>query len=445
MKNSKHAFSLIEALIILMLISIAIMGLIPLLSKKVNAPKWMQSRENPDTITFGTNAMHRVGFGGADPYTTDDSAKVAVSSLAFGTNPSAGLNGASVNIGYTYDTTSGTYTAYNIDDSLVVGMNTSSSATNSLIIKSGSAATDTSSGIDIGGRILSTGDGNLTLKGTHPFIVLNGYNFDIKFPDDTSALKYVANTKNLYVGDEIKTTSDPMLYIGADGSGTLTLKSYGEKTDNDIPHDYFECSGGDTAPKYTNIDDAKAYLITHAGKNGLMCVLKTKSSEGTISSKIYYTYRKAADTTQFNCQKKISQDASGFITFCAATKDADSPSGAMLPNGGLWNYSSDKRLKNILSDFNKGMNDLENLETYNFTYKSDAKQRNHVGLIAQKLKGVYDEALHQDEKGYLSYEKEPIMYSMVNAVKEIFKTQKDFDKKQTKLNKKADKLIRMYE
>ena len=91
------------------------------------------------------------------------------------------------------------------------------------------------------------------------------------------------------------------------------------------------------------------------------------------------------------------------------------------------------------------MSDLENLEIYNFVYKNDAKKRMHVGIVAQDLRGIYDEALHQDEKGYLSYEKEPIMYSMVNAVKEIFKTQKDFDKKQTKLNKKADKLIRMYE
>ena len=57
-------------------------------------------------------------------------------------------------------------------------MNTSSSADNSLIIKSDVTSSNTSSVIDIGGRILSTGDGKLKLQGTYPFIELNGYNIN---------------------------------------------------------------------------------------------------------------------------------------------------------------------------------------------------------------------------------------------------------------------------
>ena len=243
-----------------------------------------------------------------------------------------------------------------------------------------------------------------------------------------------------------------MLNIGADGAGTLYLQSYKDMDDDTrctssddfcVDDDDFVCRDADGNELYW----AKSYRD----------IYRYLSSDTSGKIKCYYTNDSGREITKaildeatfhLNCFSKGTANKStsfekfrnenGTKSYCWGTKDS-------VPGETSRTRYSDKRLKNILSDFNKGMSDLENLETYNFTYKSDTKQRNHVGLIAQKLKGVYDEALHQDEKGYLSYEKEPIMYSMVNAVKEIFKSQKNFDKKQAKLNKKADKLIRMYE
>ena len=140
MKNNKNAFSLIEALIILMLISIAIMGLIPLLSKKVNAPKWMQSRVNPNTsITFGTSVANRIGIGqGAEPYSAPE-AKMTVKSLFMGNSPGYPNAASSISLGYKLDNI-GKYTPYAPTKSVVLGMNINTIPSNSMIIKSSNVA-----------------------------------------------------------------------------------------------------------------------------------------------------------------------------------------------------------------------------------------------------------------------------------------------------------------
>ncbi|MDR1168678.1 MAG: tail fiber domain-containing protein [Heliobacteriaceae bacterium] len=83
--------------------------------------------------------------------------------------------------------------------------------------------------------------------------------------------------------------------------------------------------------------------------------------------------------------------------------------------------TSDKRLKNIQGENNEGLDKIKQLKVFNFTLKSDEKKTPRMGIIAQDLKKILPQSVHKDEKGYLSIQTEYILYSLVNAVKELDK------------------------
>ena len=80
---------------------------------------------------------------------------------------------------------------------------------------------------------------------------------------------------------------------------------------------------------------------------------------------------------------------------------------------------SDMRLKNIGSNFTAGLNEINRLNIYNFTYKSDETKAPHVGVIAQDLKRVFPTAVTKDENGYYQIRWDEMFYAAINAVKTI--------------------------
>ena len=431
MKNNFKAFSLIEAMVILMMISLAIMLLIPLISQKTNVPRWMPIKDENDvitSITYGTAGSHRVNIGATN---YPETGKLTTKSLVFAKDVTDPVGETSpINLGYFYGkdatTKADKWTKYAPTSSIVAGVNpcvNGATPNNALIIKSAaSPGTCSNNSINIGDKIIYDGSLKIGTNGTE-FITLNNDNsFTIKYPTGGNALNYNGTTL---------TITTKMLNIGETGTGALHLDAYGA-----VISDIFTCYDKDNFESTTKPQSFTAMetLLRTLG-TGSRCV-------DALGNEYPYTYLNAKNKYTFGCYcgNKFKDNSNN--TYCCRT-ESDVP----LPNveKKWWFYSSDKRLKNILSDFNKSIDDFKSIETYNFTYKNDKKQRLHVGLIAQKLKGVYDEALHQDENGYYSYEKEPIFYSMVNGVKEIFGLQKELVKKQAKLNKKAEKLIRMYE
>lgn len=87
--------------------------------------------------------------------------------------------------------------------------------------------------------------------------------------------------------------------------------------------------------------------------------------------------------------------------------------------------TSDKRLKNIKSTFNSGLNTIKGLTAYHFTYKDDKTNQDRVGIMAQDLQKVLPSAVSKDEKGYLSIKQEQVTYTMLNAIKELDKMLQD--------------------
>ena len=83
------------------------------------------------------------------------------------------------------------------------------------------------------------------------------------------------------------------------------------------------------------------------------------------------------------------------------------------------NLSSDRRLKYIGSRFNGGLDEINKLQVYNYTYKKDPKKEPHTGVIAQQLQKVFPSAVSKDEDGYLRIRWDEMFYACINAIKTL--------------------------
>jgi len=97
--------------------------------------------------------------------------------------------------------------------------------------------------------------------------------------------------------------------------------------------------------------------------------------------------------------------------------------------GTSWATSSDIRLKNVLGEYSKGLNEIVSLQAVKYIYKKDnPRQLNsteiQVGFVAQEVQKIFPEAVSEGEDGYLDFNIHPINIALVNAIKEL-KTQNE--------------------
>ena len=96
---------------------------------------------------------------------------------------------------------------------------------------------------------------------------------------------------------------------------------------------------------------------------------------------------------------------------------------ASKPGGGSWAVFSDERLKTIKGQFNSGLKAVMRLQPLRYVYnQNNALGLNstgeHVGFGAQSLQLVIPEAVTETDNGYLQVNNDPIIWTMLNAIKE---------------------------
>lgn len=97
---------------------------------------------------------------------------------------------------------------------------------------------------------------------------------------------------------------------------------------------------------------------------------------------------------------------------------------ANKPGGGSWTVFSDKRSKENIMNYNRGLNELLQLAPVYFNYKNEFGwgTETYVGLIAQDLEKVIPEMVCEKEIGGINDFKEidpnELTYLLINAVKE---------------------------
>jgi hypothetical protein len=108
----------------------------------------------------------------------------------------------------------------------------------------------------------------------------------------------------------------------------------------------------------------------------------------------------------------------------AAPTDLLSVNGnASKPGGGSWSVFSDERLKNIKGPFISGLNAVMRLQPVRYEYKPDnalglQSSGVHIGFGAKSVQQIIPEAVSRTESGYLVVNNDPIMWAMLNAIKE---------------------------
>ena len=91
--------------------------------------------------------------------------------------------------------------------------------------------------------------------------------------------------------------------------------------------------------------------------------------------------------------------------------------------GGSWATFSDKRLKNIKAPFTTGLSAVMKLQPVRYEYRSKnalglPNEGEHVGFGAQEVQKVIPEAVSENSQGYLMINNDPIIWTMLNAIKE---------------------------
>jgi Chaperone of endosialidase len=93
------------------------------------------------------------------------------------------------------------------------------------------------------------------------------------------------------------------------------------------------------------------------------------------------------------------------------------------PGGGSWGTYSDGRLKTVNGGFTPGLSQVMKIRPVHYRYKADNAMGirdtdEHIGVVAQDVQKVIPEAVTENSKGYLLVNNDPIIWTMLNAIKE---------------------------
>jgi hypothetical protein len=97
---------------------------------------------------------------------------------------------------------------------------------------------------------------------------------------------------------------------------------------------------------------------------------------------------------------------------------------AAKSSGGSWASLSDARLKDIHGRFERGLSEVTRLSPVRCSYRPDnglnlPAGTEFVGLVAQEVRTVVPEAVQENSDGYLMVNNDPIIWTMLNAIKEL--------------------------
>ncbi len=96
---------------------------------------------------------------------------------------------------------------------------------------------------------------------------------------------------------------------------------------------------------------------------------------------------------------------------------------ASKTGGGSWAVFSDERLKNVTGRYSIGLEAIRRLQPIRFAYRADnalglADTSEQIGFSAQEVQKILPDAVTERPNGYLQLNADPILWAMLNAVKE---------------------------
>jgi Chaperone of endosialidase len=107
------------------------------------------------------------------------------------------------------------------------------------------------------------------------------------------------------------------------------------------------------------------------------------------------------------------------------------------PGGGSWGTFSDGRLKTVEGAYGAGLDAILKLTPVRYRYREQNAMgikdgEEHVGFVAQDVQKVIPEAVTTNSRGYLLVNNDPILWTMLNAIKQ---QQQQIQRQQTRMAK----------
>jgi len=178
---------------------------------------------------------------------------------------------------------------------------------------------------------------------------------------------------------------------------------------------------------YVGIGITSPSYLLHVGNgnNGFRVEGPAQGSNSPVLASFGGSGDFAIDAVGIHGGRFVVKDSTGFVGI--GTVSPDSPlsvnGNADKPGGGSWGTFSDRRLKNLDGSFNAGLSQILKINPVRYRYKADngmgiRDQEQHVGLVAQEVQKVIPEAVTENSKGYLLVNNDPILWTMLNAIKE---------------------------
>jgi len=183
---------------------------------------------------------------------------------------------------------------------------------------------------------------------------------------------------------------------------------------------------GTSAPShYLDVAGAVAFDSTGLNNgNGIDLTFGINAGEGISSSRTAGPNQYGIDLwTDFNRRISIEQHGNVGIGTTSPDNLLTVNGSADKPGGGSWGTFSDGRLKTVNGGFTPGLNQVMKIHPVHYRYKPDNAMGirdtdEHIGVVAQDVQKVIPEAVTENSKGYLLVNNDPIIWTMLNAIKE---------------------------
>jgi hypothetical protein len=178
-----------------------------------------------------------------------------------------------------------------------------------------------------------------------------------------------------------------------------------------------------TAPPFTstNLNFAYSGAVTTSTDN----IAGVGGALAGFSAATVIVFHTAANTNTDTGTERMRITSTGRVGINTSAPDQllSVNGDASKAGGGSWLTFSDERLKKINGSFDSGLKAVMRLQPLRYEYKPDNAMGvttvgERIGVGAQALQQVIPEAVTKNAQGYLMVNNDPVIWTMINAIKE---------------------------
>lgn len=265
------------------------------------------------------------------------------------------------------------------------------------------------SGYFQGGKFYS--DGPLGIGTTNPSRDLSVYGYSLSFANFLTNATGTTSTDGLMIG-----TGAGYAYLSNYESTALSIGTNGET--NILIQPNGNIGIGTTITASYLLDVAGTVNLNKGITSGV--ALRCNSDEALWYNDTYFSWGYSGAYNFFGNRLKIA----GNGNMAPAYELYVDGNAAKSLGGSTWIVSSDKRLKNLIGNYEKGLNEIIQLQPVRFTYMENNPRdlpsgTEQLGFVAQDVQKIFPEAVALGDDGYLDLNMHPVIVALINAIKEL--------------------------